>query len=166
MLFLALFYSGSISLVFWFLLHWRNQKNLCPWQAQAPTHPVRYKEDPIWAKPITLTESLAVCLLIRSTTKHAPEKKSLFNMYQKAAAVNSISFLGWRGLLESDWCIPSLDSLLLFLFWHWENVKTFKISLASLTFSPKLCCKSLLYSVIRLFPLQLAMRALKLQVLL
>lgn len=33
---LALFYNGSISPVFWFLLHWRNQKSLSPSRHRHP----------------------------------------------------------------------------------------------------------------------------------
>lgn len=65
MLSLALFYSGSISPVFWFLLHCRNQKNLCPGRHRHPLIQSDIKMHPIWANLTASTAAVPLfwCLL-------------------------------------------------------------------------------------------------------
>lgn len=159
---LALFYSDSISPVFWFLLHWRNWKNLCPGRHRHPLIQSDVKRIPFEQSNHFGWKFGFFSLLMPSTTKRAPGNLCL-TCARKQQQETPFNSQDWRGFPEGDWCIPLLDCSSSF-----PGVERMSRHLNPLLllshFFPKLPHESFLCSLIPLFPPQLAMRSIKLQV--
>lgn len=119
----------------------KNWKNLCPGGHRHPLIQSDVKRIP-FEQSQSLWLKVWLFLSFDAFYHQTCPWKSLFNMCQKAAAANSIQFLGLKKL-SRGWLMHPIIRLLLFLSWGWENVKTFKSSLASLTFSPKTSSREL-----------------------